>query len=89
MHGLQCKPNNSVKLSTLDIVKQDIICFTCSAQICERITSRLQTGYQLFRDLGDTLHSDHKRTNIINREEAGYCIAQFDKLLLQERGFDK
>lgn len=33
------------------------------------------------RDLGDELHSDHKRTEIINREEAlDVVLAQFDKL---------
>lgn len=33
------------------------------------------------RDLGDTLHSDQKRTNVINREEAlDVVVAQFDKL---------
>lgn len=33
------------------------------------------------RDLGDALHSDQKRTNIINREEAlDVVMAQFDKL---------
>ncbi|HKL79257.1 MAG TPA: DUF5696 domain-containing protein [Mobilitalea sp.] len=33
------------------------------------------------RDLGDTLHSDQKRTNLINREEAlDVVLAQLDKL---------
>jgi|LSQX01.3.fsa_nt_gb hypothetical protein len=33
------------------------------------------------RDLGDVLHSDHRRTNIINREEALDVVkAQFEKL---------
>ncbi len=33
------------------------------------------------RDLGDALHSDHRRTNIINREESlDIVLAQFDRL---------
>ena len=43
--------------------------------------SRLDIGGISLRDLGNALHSDHKRTDIINREEAlDVVVAQFEKL---------
>ncbi|MDR1687004.1 MAG: DUF5696 domain-containing protein [Clostridiales bacterium] len=46
----------------------------------KEITDTALTGITL-RDLGDTLHSDKKRTEVINREQAkNIVLAQFDKL---------
>ncbi len=43
--------------------------------------NKLDIGGISLRDLGDELHSDHKRTNIINREEALEVVqGQFKKL---------
>lgn len=49
--------------------------------------NKLDIGGLSLRDLGDALHSDHKRTNVINREEAlDVVLAQFDKI--QDTGKD-
>lgn len=43
--------------------------------------SKLEINGISLRDLGDALHSDHKRTNIIDREQAlDIVLAQFEKL---------
>lgn len=50
------------------------------AEFTERIVNYDITGISL-RDLGDTLHSDRRRTNVINREEAlDVVLGQFDAL---------
>lgn len=44
-------------------------------------TNKIDMAGISLRDLGDALHSDHRRTNIINREEALQVVnAQFDRL---------
>ncbi len=50
------------------------------SEFTERIVNYDITGISL-RDLGDTLHSDRRRTNVINREEAlDVVLGQFDAL---------
>lgn len=79
-------PAHFSKLSTLGYPETAYL--IVSPKFLPRYTDGLIKGINKFdisgislRDLGDVLHSDHKRTNIINREEAlDVVLAQFDKL---------
>ncbi|NLO09942.1 MAG: hypothetical protein GX129_08785 [Clostridiales bacterium] len=79
-------PTNLIKMSTLGYKETGY--YLVSPKFLPRYVNGLVkninkldiSGISL-RDLGDVLHSDHRRTNIINREEAlDVVMAQFDKL---------
>lgn len=79
-------PTNLVKMSTLGYKETGY--YLVSPKFLPRYVDGLVGGIEKLdingislRDLGDVLHSDHRRTNIINREEAlDVVLAQFDKL---------
>ena len=86
-------PTTLVKLSTLGYRETGY--YLVSPKFLPRYVNGLIKGISKLdingislRDLGDTLHSDHKRTNIINREEAlDIVLAQFDKLAAKGKRF--
>jgi hypothetical protein len=79
-------PTNLVKMSTLGYKETGY--YLVSPKFLPRYVNgfvnninNLDISGISLRDLGDVLHSDHRRTNIINREEAlDVVLAQFDKL---------
>ncbi|HPU63095.1 MAG TPA: DUF5696 domain-containing protein [Mobilitalea sp.] len=79
-------PSTFVKLSMLGYPETGY--FLVSPKFLPRYTDGLVKGIKKIdiggislRDLGNALHSDQKRTNIINREEAlDVVLAQYDKL---------
>ena len=79
-------PTNLVKMSTLGYKETGY--YLVSPKFLPRYVngfvkniSKLDISGISLRDLGDVLHSDQRRTNIISREEAlDVVLAQFDKL---------